>query len=153
MRDPERNLGYLINKTAHLLRAGLSERLAAREITVPQWGVLRDLYRQESLPEEERRMTSAHVASRLHADRPTISGIVARLSAKGLVRTAANPADGRSQLLALTDKARTLVPELTADSDAVLDAALGEIDGNRLRQAVQVLLEMNANLEGRSKSE
>ena len=81
--EAEHNLGYLLNKSTLLLKWELGKKLLNYDLTVPQWSVLRDLYVQEMLSEQERLITPAHVAERLLADRPTISGVIERLSKKG----------------------------------------------------------------------
>lgn len=120
------NVGYLLNKAALLLKWNLGQRLTEHDLTVPQWSVLRDLYAQERLPEQERRNTAAHVSERLLSDRPTVSGIVERLAGKGLIRKESNPSDKRSHILRLTPDAQRLIPRLEESSqDSVTQALKG----------------------------
>jgi len=141
------NLGYLLNKSTHLLKADLSTRLSRLEMTVPQWAVLRDLYEQEELPLEERKVTPAHVAERLHADRPTISGITYRLMAKDFLKSIPHPSDRRSQLLLLTDKSRELLPQIERMSRESIEQALSGIEQSDIQQLVRSLQRMISNLQ------
>ncbi|MCI3922964.1 MarR family transcriptional regulator [Paenibacillus sp. TRM 82003] len=148
--DNERaNIGYLLNKSANLLKWELGTRLEPFDLTVPQWALLRDLYAQEAMSESERRVTPAHVAERLHADRPTVSGIVDRLSKKDLLRAEPNPADRRSVLLRLTDEARALMPRLYDSSRESLDASLEGLSPEQIELLQATLGKIVMNLEQR----
>ncbi|WP_138494446.1 MarR family winged helix-turn-helix transcriptional regulator [Paenibacillus pinistramenti] len=147
MEPNENNMGYLLNKAALLLKWDLNKKLNEYELTATQWAVLRDLHNQEMLPEEARTITPAHVAERLLADRPTISGVIDRLSKKGLLRIERNPADRRSQLLFLTPEAGSIFPRLVQDTDITLEQALQGLSAEQIKQAKEVLLTMIRNLE------
>lgn len=110
MESYRNNLGYLINKAAKLSKWHLSAKLDQYGLTAMQWAVLKDLSMHESADMQSR--TPASIAERLHADRPTMSGVIERLSKKGLVSGAPNPVDRRSQIIDLTEEARRLLPLL-----------------------------------------
>lgn len=146
MTEPH-HLGYLLNKVTLLLKRELSKKLIANDITPSQWAVLQDLYMQEMLSEEERENTPAHIAERIFADRPTVSGILNRLSTKGLIQVRPNPADRRSQVISLTQEAKKLLPSLQNDAEAVLSQAVMGLPDEQLQPLTNALLSMIRNLE------
>jgi DNA-binding MarR family transcriptional regulator len=79
---------------------------------------------------EERGASSmSALAEAARVPRSTMTGIVARLEKRGIVRTAPNPEDGRGIVVALTPKGRLLVPRLrriAGDLDDTIGAALSE---------------------------
>ncbi len=146
--DPSiQNIGYLMNKSTQLLKADLNTRLALLDTTAPQWAVLRDLYEQELLVDNDRNVTPAHVAERLNSDRPTISGITFRLSEKGYLRAVPNPTDRRSQLLQLTEKSRELIPRLELMSQQSIEKALSGLNETDKEQFINTLQRIIGNLE------
>lgn len=146
METGQTNLGYLLNKASLSLRRRLSGRLEAHGVTAAQWGVLRDLACREELPPERRETSPAQIAARLEQDRPTLSGILERLRVKGLVTSDSNPQDKRSQLIGLTEKARSLLPILEREADLVLEQALAGLDGEASDLLQQALQRLIANL-------
>lgn len=102
------DLGYLLNQAVRVLRADLAERLRSVGITPAQWAVLADLAHAE----DDRRPGA--VAARVGYDRATMSGVVSRLAEAGWIAVEPHPSDRRSVLLALTPRARAVLPELAA---------------------------------------
>jgi DNA-binding MarR family transcriptional regulator len=87
------------------LMAVLTEVAAEHDLSLTQLrvlGILRD-----------REPTMAELATFTGLERSTISGLIDRASARGLVRRIADPHDGRSVRVTLTESARELVPEIT----------------------------------------
>jgi len=78
---------------------------------VAEWVVLRELYGVDAL-------APSRLAERLGMTRGAITKLADRLIAKALIVRGADPADGRAQTLALTEKGRRLVPTLAALADA-----------------------------------
>lgn len=149
MHTPDENIGYLLNKATLKLRRELQAELAFHDVTPQQWAVLRDVHEQERLPEGARRVAPSDVASRLFADRPTISGVVDRLVQRGYLYTMPNPSDRRSMLLALTPTARELIPVLDDVSHDLLHHALGGLSREQLTGLAASLHHMIRNLESR----
>jgi MarR family transcriptional regulator, lower aerobic nicotinate degradation pathway regulator len=147
LQSEEQNLGYLLNKATLGIKWELSCRLKNFDLTVPQWSVLRDLYVQEMLPAEERKVTPADTAGRLLVDRPTISGIVDRLCKKQLICTEPNPLDRRSQLLMLTDDAKRLMPMLESKSQAALEQACKGMTEGEIQDLKKLLDRVIHNLK------
>ena len=88
------------------LMATLTEVAAEHDLSLTQLrmlGILRD-----------REPTMADLATFTGLERSTISGLIDRAAQRGLVVRTADPHDGRSVRVSLTEQARGLVPEVTA---------------------------------------
>lgn len=143
MKEKEENIGYLLNKITQQMKSHLARQLQDVNLTVAQWGVIRDLHVQEHLDEGHRRTTPAEIAERLHMDRPTMSGIVERLKGKGLLQSTPNPHDRRSFRVSLTDQAKSLYREIEPFSERTLELALTGVDPEAveaLRQTVSTMI-------------
>jgi DNA-binding MarR family transcriptional regulator len=87
------------------LMAVLTEVAAEYDLSLTQLrvlGILRD-----------REPTMADLATFTGLERSTVSGLVERAAARGLVMKTADPHDGRSVRVTLTESARDLVPKIT----------------------------------------
>jgi DNA-binding MarR family transcriptional regulator len=104
------HLGELRDALAQMsfaLMAVLTEVAAEYDLSLTQLrvlGILRD-----------REPTMAELATFTGLERSTISGLIDRAAARGLVRRTADPLDGRSVRVSLTEAARDLVPEITGE--------------------------------------
>jgi DNA-binding MarR family transcriptional regulator len=67
---------------------------------------------------DEEALAPSRLSERMGMTRGTVTKLADRLIAKRLLVRTANPEDARAQMLALTAKARRLVPELAALADA-----------------------------------
>jgi DNA-binding MarR family transcriptional regulator len=95
----------------------LSKRLqATRNITGPQRFVLRIVGRFPGIP-------SGEVASILRIHPSTLTGIIARLSQRGLLQRRDDPRDRRRTLLALTPRGR----EIDVDEGSAIDGTVARV--------------------------
>jgi DNA-binding MarR family transcriptional regulator len=105
-------LRFAVARTARRLRqeagGGLSPTLNAALATVARHGPL----------------TPSELAARERIQRPTATRLIAKLESEGLVARTADPADGRSCLIALTPEGAALIKELRTRKDAFLAARL-----------------------------
>ena len=107
----EDHLGYWLRYVSNQVSHAFSLKVAARDVTVAEWVVLRELYGQEA-------MVPSVLAERLGMTRGAISKLADRLAAKALLtRVVAGGQDRRYQYLALTEAGRALVPQLSALAD------------------------------------
>lgn len=106
----EAHLGYWLRFVSNQVSHSFSLKLAARDVTVAEWVVLRELY-------ECGRLVPSNLADRIGMTRGAISKLVDRLAVKALVTRTADAGDRRYQELALTAKGRALVPKLAALAD------------------------------------
>lgn len=109
------------------------------ELTEQQWRVIRALNDAGALE-------ISALAKSCHILLPSMSGIVKRLEARGLVQRSANTQDQRSSLVALTPAARVLIQEISPKLEAGyrhIETALGR---ERLAQLYSLLAEVEQNL-------
>jgi DNA-binding MarR family transcriptional regulator len=119
--DPAPDLGYATHRLARLLRRRLEVEIAPIGLTGPQAAVLLRL----AGPGE--RATMTQVAGALGMDRPTLSGVVARLRRDGWLELEENPDDGRSRLLRLSASGAGCVDGLERASGRVSAGALAAL--------------------------
>ena len=106
----EDHLGYWLRYVSNQVSHAFSLKLAAREVTVAEWVMLRELYERDG-------MAPSALADRLGMTRGAISKLVDRLAAKSLLTRVPGKPDRRYQDLTLTAAGRALVPELSALAD------------------------------------
>ena len=91
----EAHLGYWLRFVSNQVSHSFSVKLAARDITVAEWVVLRELYECDD-------MVPSVLAEKIGMTRGAISKLADRLLAKALVTRTTNDEDRRYQALALT---------------------------------------------------
>src|SRR5271156_6032808 len=109
MTSVDDHLGKLRDALAQMsftLMAVLTEVAAEHDLSPTQLRVLGIL--------REREPTMADLATFTGLERSTVSGLIDRAARRGLVVKTADPHDGRSVRVTLTERARRLVPEVTA---------------------------------------
>lgn len=103
------HLGYWLRRLSDEVHISFERTLAARQVTVAQWTVLRAAYAGLTTP--------AEVADYLALDPGAVTRLVDRLVAKGLLLRATDPQDRRLARLHLTEQGRALTPVLAALAD------------------------------------
>ena len=128
--DLASHLRLAVTRTARRLRqeagGGLSPTLIAALSTIDRHGPL----------------TPSELADRERIRRPTATRLVARLEDDGLVERTADPADGRSSLLAVTSPGKVLLAQLRTRKDAYLAKRLRRLDADEratLARASEIL--------------
>lgn len=107
----EASLGYWLRTASNQVSHGLSQKLAARDVTAAEWVLLRMIYAHDvGAPNR--------LARDLGMTKGAISKLVDRLAGKGLASKAPMASDRRHQDVWLTPAGRALVPELAALADA-----------------------------------
>lgn len=92
-------------------------------------------------------LTPLNLSRVLHLHPGTVTGIVRRLEARGLVRRTSNPADGRVSHLHLTAAgARTNVPDAPGTIEHAVRATLARCPPHRVRAASDVLARFTREL-------
>jgi DNA-binding MarR family transcriptional regulator len=108
--DLEFHLGYWLRFVSNHVSHAFSLKLQARDVTVAEWVVLRDLFDGDDV-------APSLLADRLGMTRGAISKLADRLIAKELIERTASMEDRRQQTLSLTAAGRKLVPALSALAD------------------------------------
>ncbi|HQS18911.1 MarR family transcriptional regulator [Reyranella sp.] len=108
--DLETHLGYWLRFVSNHVSHAFSLKLQARDVTVAEWVVLRELFDLADIQ-------PSTLADRLGMTRGAISKLADRLIAKELIARTASTGDRRQQTLSLTDAGRMLVPKLAKLAD------------------------------------
>jgi MarR family transcriptional regulator, transcriptional regulator for hemolysin len=103
VETPDPNVGYLINRIARLSQRWLDARLKKFGIAGAAVPVLALLKSGEQLTQRE-------LASRIGIEQPTMAQLLKRMERDGLIVRRANPEDGRSAHISLTDQATRRLP-------------------------------------------
>ncbi|MGI8677166.1 MAG: MarR family winged helix-turn-helix transcriptional regulator [Jatrophihabitans sp.] len=112
--DLDRSLGFLVGQLAKRMTAEFNSLLAEHGLTTTQWGVLACLWREDGLTQNE-------VSRRTGVDAATLTEMLKRMTARGLVRRERDPDNNRYQRVYLTTYDTDLC-------DAIADLAAGVND-------------------------
>ena len=104
------HLGYWLRQVSNHVSQAFARKLAARDVTVAEWALMRMLHDREPTPPSQ-------LADQMGMTRGAITKLADRLLAKGLIDREASPDDGRSHTLRLSAQGRKLVPGLAALAD------------------------------------
>jgi MarR family transcriptional regulator for hemolysin len=137
--EKRKHIGYIIHDVAKQLRRHFDTEAQRHDLTLPQWRVIGQLAMTD-------RVSQVSLASLCETDPMTISGVVERLEAKGLIQREADPDDSRAKIVFITDKARALVNEMKLLAEDVYAEAFKDISEGDRATTLRVLTEMSANL-------
>src|ERR1700761_2101767 len=118
-------------QTSFTLMAVLTEVAAEHDLSLTQLrvlGILRD-----------REPTMAELANFTGLERSTISGLIDRAAQRGLVARTADPHDGRSVRVTLTDSARELVPQVTGAIGDRIQPLTGRLNAGEQKRLTALL--------------
>jgi MarR family transcriptional regulator, lower aerobic nicotinate degradation pathway regulator len=133
------HVGYWLRQVSNHVSQSFARKLAAEDVTVAEWVLLRVLYGDEpSAP--------SRVAEAMGFTRGAVTKLADRLIAKNLVVREADLRDGRAQTLALTAKGRRLTPRLAALADQNDAECFGQLSGQEMRSLRKILEETVARL-------
>lgn len=107
--------GLLINKLAHAMALEMDRRLKTTGVTLSQWFVLKQLWRQEGRSQVE-------LQELLNLEKATVNGLVQRMTRAELVESRPDPDDRRVQRVFLTERGRALkqiTPSLEEEVNAL----------------------------------
>jgi MarR family transcriptional regulator, organic hydroperoxide resistance regulator len=139
MRAPTRdNIGFGLAKASQRWNELLAGRFAARG-----FGEVRPAYGSVLLPLfEEDGLRMGEIAARSRLSKQTMTTLVRRVSAAGLVRRGDDPADARAARIELTDRAREFAPvaaEVVEGLEDEVDRSLSAAEARALRRALRKL--------------
>lgn len=115
------------DRVSQVLQGDLERRFAAFGVTPSQYRLLAALARHDA-------DTVRGLASSLRLDGAAVTRLADRLQAKGLVVRAADPTDGRSVRLSLSEAGADLVPLLDVEASAHERVWFGSLSFAELRQ-------------------
>ncbi len=108
--DLNAHIGFWMRMVSNHVSHAFAVKLAAKEVTVAEWCLMRALYGKEPTP-------PSRLADEMGMTRGAITKLADRLIAKSLIMREASVNDGRAQTLALTDRGIALVPDMAALAD------------------------------------
>ena len=108
----QQSLGYQVNHLARLLAQALAARIAPYGVVPGQFAQLLALFEQDGLTQRE-------LCDRVRIEQATMAKTLQRMQRDGLVRVAPDPEDGRRIRVYLTDRARSIEPDLVAAARSV----------------------------------
>jgi MarR family transcriptional regulator for hemolysin len=138
-RPQKREMAFLINDVARLMRTYADQQAASLAMTRAQWAVLARLERSEGLKQTE-------LAEQLDLQPITLTRLVDRLCDHGLIERRPDPKDRRAKRLFLTPAARPLLERLHMLGEALMTDALADIDDATFAEMLRQLARMKDNL-------
>jgi DNA-binding MarR family transcriptional regulator len=127
---PEHSLGYLLWQVSRRWRRTLIEALAPIDLSDTQFSMLAGIRTLTNSPGAAH--NQAALAEHLSIDVMTVSQIVRRLEARGLVERTPNTNDTRAKVLSLTREGKRLLDDAFERYDGAQRAFFAESGGERL---------------------
>jgi DNA-binding MarR family transcriptional regulator len=138
--DTGKSIGYLLRDTSRRILTGLSAELEPHGITLPQYFVLRELWREEGL-------TQRQLANRVGVLEPTMVATLDALARQGAIVRVRSTTDRRKTNVQFTPQGRTMRDTLHGYAAGILERALAGIADDEISTLRRLLQRMKANLE------
>jgi DNA-binding MarR family transcriptional regulator len=139
LNEVHRDLLFLLNDVARLLRVEADKRARQHGMTRAQWAILVWLQRQPGISQKE-------LSEILEVEPITVARLIDRLEARGMVERRPDPRDRRIWRLHLLDPARDVLHEIDDQrADMTRMVAVG-IDENSIEIMTEALMRMKATL-------
>jgi MarR family transcriptional regulator, transcriptional regulator for hemolysin len=139
-RNPRREFAFVLNDVARLLRTYADQRARRLGITRAQWAVMARLEHQEGLKQSE-------LAEMLDLQPITLTRLVDRLCANGMIERRPDPNDRRAKRLHLTPLARPLMDRLAEMGHEMMGAVLEGLDVDTIERMIRELSQTKENLK------
>ena len=110
LSDLESHLGYWLRRVSNAVSGGFSRALQAKQTSVAEWVLLRELYKRD-------RAAPGELAATVGLTRGAVSKIVDKLEAKGWIQTEGKEGDSRFRVLSLTRAGFRSLPVLAKIAD------------------------------------
>jgi MarR family transcriptional regulator for hemolysin len=136
---PNREIAFLVNDVARLLRTYADQEVRRYGMTRAQWAVLVRLDRHEGLKQSE-------LAEILDLQPITLTRLIDRLCESGLIERRPDPNDRRAKRLFLTPAARPLVDRLDTLGRQLMAPVLDGLDPKTVEIMLGELGTMRDNL-------
>jgi MarR family transcriptional regulator for hemolysin len=139
-RNPRREFAFVLNDVARLLRTYADQRARQFGMTRAQWAVLARLESNEGLKQSE-------LAEMLDLQPITLTRLVDRLCANGLIERRADPSDRRAKRLYLTAAARPLMDRLAELGHDMMGTVLEGFELKMIERMIAELARAKENLK------
>ncbi|RZF31544.1 MarR family transcriptional regulator [Paraburkholderia sp. UYCP14C] len=130
--DVEAHVGYWLRLVSNHVSHGFQTKMEAHGVTVSEWVLLREIYASGPT-------SATALAARTGISKGAVSRLLARIEAKGLLERETVDEDRRNHLIALSDAARALVPELAQLGDQNDDEFFGHLPAQVRTAIVDVM--------------
>ena len=143
--DIQASIGFLTITANRLMSAYFRKRLleSGIDITAEQWGVLVQLWNQDSVSQDE-------LVQLLCVDKSSLSRVLDGMERKGLVARRRDPADARRRILYSTPAADLLKNPCKGVAESVLADMLSGIPPSDHAACISVLRRIKDNIKGLS---
>ena len=138
--SPSRQMAFLLSDLARLLKTYVDQQARQFGMTRAQWQVLSRLERSEGLKQAE-------LAEMLDLQPITLTRLVDRLCANGMVERRADPNDRRAKRLHLTPLARPLMDRLAELGQDMMGTVLEGLDADAIERMIRELSHTKDNLK------
>lgn len=142
----EESVGYLVKRVRMALGSAIDHEMADYEVSHDQWGILIMIAQGHG-------DTAAELSRETLCDTGSMTRMIDRLEAKGLVSRTRSADDRRVVRLALSDAGRALADRLPAVMVRVLNRHLAGFSEAELEALKAFLRRMLANAESRNETE
>jgi MarR family transcriptional regulator, transcriptional regulator for hemolysin len=139
-RNPRREFAFVLNDVARMLRTYADQRARQLGMTRAQWAVLARLEHNEGLKQSE-------LAEMLDLQPITLTRLVDRLCASGLIERRADPGDRRVKRLYLTPQALPLMDRLAEIGNDLMGTVLEGFDAKTIERMIGELSDVKENLK------
>lgn len=138
--DLDHSLGFLAGRLSKAMTAQFNAALAAHGLTTTQWGVLASLWLEDGL-------TQTELSRRAHIDTATLTEMLKRMSARGLVRRERDPNNNRFQRVYLADVDSGLRADCEASAAGINEHALAGFSPHERKRLIALLGKAIGNLD------
>ena len=137
----ENAIGYAVNRAALRLKARLHQAFKAEghDITPEHWAVLNCLWDDEG-------MSQTQIAERIVKDKTNLTRILDVMERKGLITRRPHEGDRRAYRIFLTDKAKTMRPDLIAIAETLGARAVRGISAEEQQMLLRLMNTISDNL-------
>jgi DNA-binding MarR family transcriptional regulator len=127
--------GHLIRRAQQIAVALFLEHCGDFDLTPVQYGALNAVASNPGID-------ATRIAGIVALDRTTISGVLERLEAKGLIARTANDADRRAKLLEATAAGKKLIRKIEPAVEAAQEAILAPLNRQERNQLIALLTKL-----------
>ena len=137
--DLDRDLGFLLNDVARLMRRAFDRRVRPLGLTRAQWFVIAHLYRTDG-------QTQTNLAEELDMERAPLGKLLDRLEDGGWIERRPDPHDRRANRVFKTNKIDPMIEEMRIEAEGLYDVALKGLDDEARRRFIEHLTKVKGNL-------
>jgi DNA-binding MarR family transcriptional regulator len=130
--DLLRHPGHLMRRALQVMNVLWSEEVS-HTITSPQFAALNALHAEPNIDQ-------VTLGQRVSLDRSTMAEVVARLSARGLIRGERNSSDGRRKTIRLTPKGQRALQQLIPRTHVMTSRLVGPLRKDEQEELLRLLM-------------